>query len=294
MKKIAALISTATLLTFVGCSESHFKEDKVYAGGVYAKAEVLNKGKSIYTEYCMACHGVNGDGKGVAAKGMTVPPRDFTKGIYKFGSVASGELVHDEDLFRTLDNGLHGTAMQPWDLAEDQKFAVVQYLKSFAPAVWEGKDKKLGVQIIAGKDPYGEARKESAIERGREVYHAVAQCWNCHRAYVSKADLSSLNEKVNGKPLTEFDPTMYDTKSQPSDHGQPTIPPDFTYDRVRSAETVEELYVRIAAGVGGTTMPSWKGTIQDDEIWAVAYYVRSLMDMRATPARKALMDSIKN
>ena len=38
-------------------------------------------------------------------------------------------------------------------------------------------------------------------------------------------------------------------------------------------------------------MPSWKGTLQDDEIWAVAHYVRSLMDLKNTPERAKLLEA---
>ena len=294
MKGLKLTLTVFSLVTLVSCSESHFKEDKIFAGGVYAPAKSLNDGKSLYTEYCMPCHGVNGDGKGVAAKGLTVPPRNFKLGQFKFGRVVSGELPHDEDFYEILKKGLHGTAMLPWDLSQQQMHDVVQYIKTFAPEKWEGADKKLGDVVMIGKDPYGEAHKDSAIQRGKEVYHIVAQCWTCHRAFASHSDMSAMAQKINGSGMTEFDPDMYHVKLQPSDYGVATMPPDFTYDAVRSAVTVEELYQRIGAGVGGTAMASWKGVLQDDEIWAVAHYVKSLMDMKRTPARAKLLESIKN
>ena len=55
-------------------------------------------GKSVYAEYCMACHGVDGKGNGVASKGLVPPPRNFTLGLYKFGKVVAGDLPHDEDM----------------------------------------------------------------------------------------------------------------------------------------------------------------------------------------------------
>ena len=294
MKLSNCLLAISAVLVLASCSDSHFKEDKIFAGNVYAPMKALNDGKSTYTKYCMPCHGVNGDGKGVAYKGLAVPPRNFKLGLYKFGRVVSGELPHDEDFYAIIKNGLHGTAMLPWDLSDTQMFNVVQYIKTFAPGKWEGADKKLGEVIVVTRDPYSEARKDSAIARGREVFHVVAQCWTCHRAYVGHDEMSAMNQKINGKPIKDFDSEMYHVKLQPSDHGWPTMPPDFTWDQVRSAVTVEDLYVRLNAGVGGTAMPSWKGTLQDDEIWAVAYYVRSLMDLKNTPERQKLMDSIKN
>lgn len=294
MKGLNLALTIAALTALVSCSESHFKEDKIYAGGVYAPAKALNDGKSTYTEYCMPCHGVNGDGQGTSAKGLSVPPRNFKLGQYKFGRVVSGELPHDEDFYKLLREGLSGTAMLPWkELSDIQMFNLVQYIKTFAPAKWDGADKKLGDVIAITKDPYGDAHKDSAIQRGKEVYHVVAQCWTCHRAYVSHAEFSEISQKINGKGVTEFDPEMYHVKLQPNDYGYSSMPPEFTYDLVRSAKTVEELYVRLNAGVGGTAMPSWKGTLQDDEIWAVAHYVKSLMDLKNTPERAKLLEASK-
>lgn len=293
MKGMKLLLTVFALTMLASCSETHFKEDKIFAGGVYVTAKQLNDGKSLYTEYCMACHGVNGDGKGVASKGLTVPPRDFKLGQYKFGRVVSGELPHDEDFYEIFKKGLHGTAMLPWDLKPQQMFNVTQYIKTFAPDVWEGTDKTLGEVIKVGKDPYGLALKDSAIKRGSEVYHVVAQCWTCHRAYEPEKEFAAMYKKINNENIRELDPDMYKIKLQPSDYEVATIPPDFTYDEVRSAVTVEELYLRINAGVGGTAMASWKGVLQDDEIWAVSYYIKSLMDMKRTPARTELLNKIQ-
>ena len=99
MKGLNLFLTVLSLVTLVSCSESHFKEDKIFAGGVYVTAKQLNDGKSLYTEYCMACHGVKGDGNGVSSKGLSVPPRNFKLGQYKFGRVVSGELPHDEDFY---------------------------------------------------------------------------------------------------------------------------------------------------------------------------------------------------
>lgn len=290
MKRLLILLTSLTI--FAGCQDDSFHEGIFFAGGKYAEAETLNKGKQIYTEYCMACHGVKGDGKGVAAKGLKTPPRDFTLGLYKFGHVISGELPHDEDFYKLLDEGLKGTAMLPWDLKDGQKEAVVQYIKTFALKTWEGKDKKLGERIVPTNDPFGLAHKSAAIEKGKEVYHVQAQCWTCHQAYLPFSELNELSKKVSGDSL-DFDSEMYKVKIQGTDYDYQAVPPDFTWNKVRSANTVEELYVRIAAGVGGTTMPSWKDTITDEEIWAVAYYVRDLMDMKDTARRKSLMSSLK-
>ncbi|MEE3080389.1 MAG: c-type cytochrome [Bdellovibrionota bacterium] len=289
-KNFLTLATFMTLLGFVSCSaEKHFHEDKVFAGGLYVSAKTLNKGKALYTEYCMACHGVNGDGKGVAAKAMKVPPRDFTKGIFKFGEVVSGELVHDSHLAKLLNKGLNGTAMLPWDLNGEQQHQLIQYIKTFAPEVWEGKDKELGEQIVVTKDPYGAAHRQAAIEAGKKIYHGEAACWSCHRAYVPREELAQLADM----DVADIEDEAYQVKLQETEWGFKNLPPEFTWDHVRSVNSVEDMYVRLNAGVGGTTMPSWKGVLEDDQIWAVSHYVMSLMELRNSPERKAFIEKAK-
>lgn len=294
MKILKGILVLTFLSTLIGCEgQNEFREDVIMAGGKYVKSDTLNLGKRIYTEYCMACHGVKGDGKGVAGMAMQTPARDFTLGILKFGDVVSGELPHDEIIKTHIKRGLKGSAMLPWDLSETQADAVVQYIKTFAPDTWIGKDKELGKKIEITKDPFGLARKSSAIEQGKFAYHMAANCQSCHRAYVSKDELSKLSVKAGYGPIDDFDPTLYETKPQESDHGYINIPPDFTWHELRSVYSVEDMYLRLAAGVGGTAMPAWKDTLSDQEIWAVAYYVQSLREYKDTPERKEFLEKIE-
>lgn len=290
------LLPGLLLFVFNSCGNKMgpFMEAKTFAGGIKVSPQTLNHGRQIYTNYCFQCHGKNGDGKGPASKGLVPPPRNFTLGVYKFASVLVGDLPHDEDFYEILKKGLHGTAMLPWDLTENQLFAVVQYIKTFAPKVWEAKGAKLGEKITVPKDPYTLAHKSSAIEHGKYVYHVVAQCTICHRGYATREEIYLMSKKSDSL-ITEFEDDYYDGKLQEYDQGYKVLPPDFTWDEVRSAQTVEELFLRIAAGVGGgSTMPSWKETITDNEIWAVSYYVKSLMELRNKPERKYWMDRVKN
>ena len=63
-------------------------------------------GKLIYDEKCSQCHGMDGDGRGEGALFFRPEPRDFTSGIFKFRSSASGELPTDEDLRRSIRDGM--------------------------------------------------------------------------------------------------------------------------------------------------------------------------------------------
>lgn len=294
MGRLKVSLTLMVLFFLISCREDYFKEDRIFAGGIYASANSLNDGKSTYTEYCMPCHGVNGDGKGPSAKGLQVPPRNLKLGQYKFGRIVSGELPRDEDFYKIIREGLTGTAMLPWkELSDQQLFNLIQYIKTFAPTKWIGAEKKVGNAIVASKDPFGDAHEQSAINKGKVVYHVVAQCWTCHRAYVNHSEFAQMFESVNGKAITKFDSDMYHVKLQPNEYGYSSLPPDFTYDPLRSVKTVDELYVRISSGIGGTAMPSWKGTLNDQDIWAVSHYIKYLTTLKNSPLRKDLFEIIK-
>lgn len=294
MRFLTPFVAILSTLLFVGCEPNDFKEGVVMAGGQYVSAQTLNKGKQIYAEYCMACHGVNGDGKGVASKGLQPPPRNFKLGIIKFGNVVSGELPHDDAIYKALKHGLNGSAMLPWDLKQDQMVAVWQYIKTFAPDTWVGKDKKLGEKLNDKelKDPFTIARRAQAIELGKKVYHVEANCQSCHRGYVSLSEYDAMSKELTGDGIAELDEDFYQLKIQESDHGYSVIPPDFTWHELRSVrngggeEEIQDLYLRLLAGVGGTAMPAWKDTLEDHKIWALAYYVSHLRTFKNSPKRK--------
>lgn len=294
MNRLFPILFVSTLL--LSCSDKPFRKEKIFAGGKVVSAQKLNLGKTTYEEYCFACHGLNGNGQGVASKGLFPPPRNLQLGLYKFGNVPAGELPQDEDFKRIIKQGLHGTAMLAWDIEDDERLdALVQYIKTFAPKVWEGEDKKVGKPVELIKDPYGMAHKNSAIEKGKFVYHMTAQCQACHRGYASQSELNAWNQKLYGEPHSPIDAEFYyNVKLQEGEYQAKNLPPDFTWHSVRSAVTVKEIAYRLAHGISGTAMPAWKDTLTDDEIWAVAHYVRYLMDLKDNEkARNEYMGRLK-
>ncbi len=291
LKRISFLLP----LLLIGCNRGDFKESKTFAGNKVVTAHTLNLGQTTYVEYCISCHGPKGDGKGVAAKGMYPPPRDFTLGSYKFAYVVGGELPHDEDFYRIIRSGLKGTAMLPWDISDERLDAVVQYIKTFAPQVWEGKDKVLGTKFELPADPFGDVYRHQAIEKGKKVYHVTAACIQCHRGYESKATISKYNEEINKVPLKpeEFAADLYQVKPQDGDFNYKVIPPDFTHHDLRLITDVPSIVQRLMYGVNGSGMPGWKDVVTDQELWALAYYVQSLRDLKDTPAAFEIEEKIK-
>ena len=107
------------------------------SAGVHA-AEISQSdhhfGRRVYELNCAVCHGVQGDGNGPAAGMLVTRPRDFRSGIFKFRSTPSGSLPSDQDLFRTITDGVRWTGMiaRP-DLNDFELRAVVEYIKTFSP-----------------------------------------------------------------------------------------------------------------------------------------------------------------
>jgi mono/diheme cytochrome c family protein len=84
----------------------------------------------LYRKYCVACHGISGDGAGPTAAVQSPSPRDFRQGIYKFTSTAAAAKPVREDLERTVRLGIPGTAMLSFaELSAGHLDALVEYVK---------------------------------------------------------------------------------------------------------------------------------------------------------------------
>ncbi len=281
-----ATLLLACALATAGCEGYRTKgfDGPVKLGGKDVSAAVLTSGERAYVQYCRACHGDKGDGKGPAARGLRPPPRDFTLGSFKFGAVQGGMLPTDEDLVRVVRFGLHGTAMRAWDgVPEKQLLEIVQYLKTFSPR-W--REEEPGEAIVPTPDPW-RGKEAAAVERGRAVYHGTAQCLSCHPSYASKRYVHEVTKQLTGSGTLDFREDMYGPEAKNSEFGVKLLPPDFTRAVLRSVRPEhqrEDLYRVIAAGVGGTAMPTWRDALPEEDIWALVHFVDSLVRTRGTDA----------
>ncbi len=322
-RRVRLMLLWGLVAVGLGCSRQPAPklEPLKLGDGRTVPAETLERGRDVYAYYCLSCHGERGDGQGPSAVGMRPPPRSFRQGLFKFGGVPAGELPTDEALKRTVRRGLHGTPMQPWDVPAADVEAVVQYLKTFSPR-WQQEAPGQPLEVPA--DPW-KGREAEAVERGKMVYHVAgkgnAGCASCHISYVPKPELEALTEQVLGRKvdLSKADP--YTQQARDSDYavavdekGEPSqmakvLPPDFLVHRLRTVwplgEKVEgeeytlqrqreDLYRVIAAGVGGAAMPTWKGAIPEENLWALAYYVQTLTNLRDTREGRALKEQLLN
>lgn len=285
-----ALLAALPLAALAGCQGPTVRgfDEPLKLGGKVIPAEVLSQGEVDYMLYCRPCHGDKGDAKGPSALGMRPPPRDFTLGTFKFAAVPGGTLPHDEDLIRIVRFGLHGTAMLAWDGIPDPTLnAIIQYIKTFSPR-WAEEEPGEVVEISA--DPFAKD-PAAGVARGRKVYHGVAQCLGCHPSYASKQEIDAASKELAGRGTSDFRADMYGSEIKESDYGVKILPPDFTFAEMRSVRPthrLNDLFRVIASGVGGTAMPTWKGSLPDEELWALAHYVDSLIALRGTPAAAEL------
>ncbi len=211
---------------------------------------MLERGRMVYQQNCAVCHGVAGDGRGMSAYMFVTHPRNFRQGIYKFRSTPTGSLPLDRDLFLTITRGMRGTSMVPQThLSDADRWAAVQFLKTFSPRF---RHEAVPAPIPVPDPP---PLTPALIREGRTLF-AEAGCGECHgeRGRGDGPKASGLRD----------------------DWGWPTRPADLTHRPLKGGSAPVDLYLRLAAGIGGTAMPSYLDSLEPQQIWAVVAYLQSL------------------
>lgn len=224
------------------------------------KGSAVPPGKDLYGTQCAPCHGIEGKGDGPAAEFLYPKPRNFTLAQFKFRSTPFGKLPTDQDLLKILNNGIPGSAMPSFGaLSADQKEALVQYVKTFAVRVRDGKS----VNLFESKGPptgitvpEPPASTPERVADGKKIYDQIG-CAKCH------GDTGEGNGPAAAS-LTDS-------------NGWPIPPANFARGIFKGGDSVSDIYLRFITGINGTPMPSFDGTLSDDEIWSLAYYVKSLV-----------------
>jgi mono/diheme cytochrome c family protein len=207
-------------------------------------------GKVLFVRHCAICHGVDGDGNGARAGELSPRPRDFTKGVYEFRSTPSGALPTDEDIWKVISGGLHGTAMVPWSsLSQRQRWALVAYVQGFS-AKFASEKRSAPIAI-----PPPPAETRELIEQGRKLF-GDSGCAECHGA--------------NGHGDGPATPLLKDSS------GRSIRPLDFGSGIFRRGSSEQDIFLTVRTGLDGTPMPSYADALSPVQTWAVAAYVRSL------------------
>jgi len=296
---LATSIASVVALPPSGCSsddsDPEMSRPSEFGFQTSVKTTLVEEGNRAYDIYCIGCHGEEGDGNGAAARFLDPRPRNFQNAKFKFSSTRSGRLPTDEDLRRTIMEGLKGSAMPGWDMIPARTVtALIAYIKTFSPR-WEEKQPATAIPTV--DDPYRSMDdKSEAIARGRAVYHGFATCWTCHPSYASEDEINAYLVAMDKPASAGFRPNLTESEAKPNQEGEVIYPPDFRRDFVRAGGTVDDLYRSIAAGISGTAMPTWVDSMVSHrssdpstvvtttaDLWAIAYYVHSLLIER--PAR---------
>ena len=209
-----------------------------------------SQGRTVYEKHCVECHGENGKGDGPAAYFLTPRPRDLTTGNYKIRSTETGSVPTDEDLIRSVRQGLYGTAMPAWDrvLSDAEIHDVVDHVKTMSPQFATAPKV---VNVAAGTPSSPES-----VARGQQVYERL-QCGKCHGS----------DGRGTGAVTTDFQ----DDWKQPMPAADLTEPWTF-----RGGATSRDIYLRLRTGMSGTPMPSFADAAIDTDMWDLANYVVSL------------------
>ena len=206
----------------------------------------------IYQKRCAHCHGEEGDGTGPAAEFMYPKPRDFTLAVFKYKTThADSEFPTDEDLRKTIKEGLTGTGMPGWKtiLSDAEIDALIKKIKVFGE--WDEEELEL-TPIEEGKKI---ASSKTSIEKGRELF--LKACEKCH------GDKGRGNV-TSGKRLKDD----WEDRIWPRNLTRP--------ETWRYTKDARNIFQRISAGIRGTPMPEHSTTMSEEDRWHVANYVMTL------------------
>jgi mono/diheme cytochrome c family protein len=250
VNRVWAGVSGTMLLVGVVALAAAAPAAKVPAAPAVPAAAQVGAG-TLYDRYCLACHGVDGDGAGPAAPWLFPKPRDLVKAQYRWRSTGSGQPPTDDDLVRVIKEGAPGTSMPAFGgiLSDAQIGELVVTVKAFAP-------KKFAKPGTAIKVPATPADLAALSPRGAELF-VKAGCVQCHGAGGAGDGPSAATLKDEKGRLAP----PHDLTTRPLKRGQ------------RGALDV---YLTLATGLDGANMPAFAGALPEADLWALTAHVEAI------------------
>ena len=92
-----------------------------------SSTESINKGRELYKNNCVACHGENGMGDGISASLLNPKPRNF----HSIGDWKNGSKV--VQIYKTLQEGIPGGSMASYSyLPPLDRFSLIHFIRTFS------------------------------------------------------------------------------------------------------------------------------------------------------------------
>ncbi len=126
--------------------------------------ELLTKGKTLFSQQCMTCHGVEGKGDGPAAASLNPKPRNLMlQDGWKNGRTLA-------KVYKTLTEGIPGTPMPSFSsLGAEDRFALAHFVRSLmGNAPQDSKEELAALSSQAGGKPSPKLPLSLAMKRLEE------------------------------------------------------------------------------------------------------------------------------
>jgi mono/diheme cytochrome c family protein len=203
-------------------------------------------GARVFAQRCAVCHGPDGKGNGPAAPSMFPRPRDFSSAVLKYKSTAAGEAPTDDDLLRTIRDGLPASAMPYFAglLSNEELTAVVEQVKSFSTA-FSRPGRAIEIPASVPSSP-------QSVTRGKGLF--VSQgCSGCHG-----------DDGRGGQPFDDG-------------AGHRVFARDLTAPwTFRGGRGAVDVWLRLTTGIKPGPMPAYADVLSADARWDLANFVVSL------------------
>ena len=169
--------------------------------GQYSQADI-DAGARVYSRQCATCHGPNGD---------LVPGIDLRNQQFKRG-------MSDEELGRTIVNGIPGTGMPPNPLQPGELTGVIAFIRAgFDPSarsVRVGSSAR-GKSLVEGK---GGMPDVSSDQWDRSPHGSGSLR---HRSRTDSRCAQSIGDRSHGRPDADQQTGKDHDEGRPHDHGPP-------------------------------------------------------------------------
>jgi len=258
--------------------------------GTEQTTDQLQHGYALYSQYCVQCHGVNGDGNGPVAEHLNPKPRNYTLGVFKFTSTPYGSKPRQSDLARTIRIGVTGTSMPSFDrFSKEQIDATVEYVlaltyrgqleRQLAAYAYddeelpdeEGLEETIAEILGPWRNSSNEVvmpvslmppMTEESVRQGHQIFLSKA-CNKCHGKYGRGGSMGNVEV---GKDVW----------------GNVAAAADLSSGMFHGGDRPIDIYRRIYSGINGTPMPAFAKTFEEDpeKIWQLVHFIKATGNRR--------------